>query len=88
MITNSISAFLFIDGLKCSLLILLRTVITPCLGKDGYMFDMYMLNRPSGAKGQGVVSPPPKKILLVCPFFRRALEMPLMKEVTKNVHEN
>ena len=23
-----------------------------------------------------------------CPFFRKALEVPFLKEVTKNVHEN
>ena len=41
MITNSINAFSFIDGLKFLSLILLATsVITSCLGKDGYMSGM------------------------------------------------
>lgn len=41
MITNSSNAFSFIDGLKFLPLILLATsVITSCLGKDGYMTGM------------------------------------------------
>ena len=44
MFTNSINAFLFIDVLTFSPLILLTTsVITSCLGKDGYMSDMSKL---------------------------------------------
>ena len=39
-----------------------------------------------------VVSPPPphqkKSFLSMFPFFRRALEVPFLKDVTKNVHEN
>ena len=41
-----------------------------------------------GVGGQGAVSPPPPKVLLMYPFFRRALELPFLKEVTKNVLEN
>ena len=40
-----------------------------------------------GGGGKGVVSPP-QSFLSAGPFFRRALEMPFLKEVTKNVHEN
>ena len=41
MITNSSNAFSFIDGLKFLPLILLAaSVITSCLGKDGYMTGM------------------------------------------------
>ena len=37
----------------------------------------------------GVVSPPIPKVFCQCAlFFRRALEVPFLKEVTKNVHEN
>ena len=44
MITNSINPFLFIDSLKFSSLIHLKTsVITSCLGKDGYMSDVSKL---------------------------------------------
>ena len=42
------------------------------------------------SRGKGVVSlpPPPQCFLLMCPFFRRALKRPILKEVTKGVHEN
>ena len=35
-----------------------------------------------------VVSPHRQSFLSMCSFFRRALEVPFLKEVTKNVHEN
>ena len=41
-----------------------------------------VLSRPSGAGGAGVSSASPKFFVGV-PFFRRALEMPFLKEVTK-----
>ena len=43
MITQMINAFLFIDSLKFSSLILTTFVITSYLGKDGYMCDMSKL---------------------------------------------
>ena len=39
----------------------------------------------------GVVSPPPPlppMFFVDVPFFRRALKMPFLKEVTKDVQEN
>ena len=43
-----------------------------------------------GGGGGGAAPPPPpqKKFLSMCPFFRRALEVSFLKEVTKNVHDN
>ena len=35
-----------------------------------------------------VGSSAPQSFLSMCPFFRRALEVPFLKDVTKNVHEN
>ena len=32
--------------------------------------------------------PPPRKFFVNVRFFSRALEVPFLKEVTKNVHEN
>ena len=40
-------------------------------------------------RGKGVVSLPPSTNFFVdVRFFWRALEVPILKEVTKNVHEN
>ena len=45
---------------------------------------------PPEQEGTGGSPPPPskKKFLSMCPFFRRALEVSFLKEVTKNVHDN
>ena len=59
-------------------------------------FDVILLSkvqavRSKGGVGGGVAvgsSAPPSKFLSMCPFFRRALKVPFLKEVTKNVHEN
>ena len=52
----------------------------------------YVLTGPPEQWGQEIVSspsPPPQKksFLSMCPFFRRALEVPILKEVTNNVYE-
>ena len=44
MITNSINAYLFLDGVKfLSLILLTISVKTSCLGKDGNMFNISKL---------------------------------------------
>ena len=51
--------------------------------------SLTLCSRPSGAGGQGVISPHQKNFFLsMCPFLRKALEVLFLKEVTKNVHEN
>ena len=48
--------------------------------------DSSGLLEQGGAEGSS--ARPPESFLLMCPFFRRALEVPFLKEITKNVHEN
>ena len=43
--------------------------------------------RPSRARGQGE-SLAPAKLLSVCLFLRKTLEVPFLKEGIKNVYEN
>ena len=43
---------------------------------------------PEQGGGQRGRQPPLPNFFVDVPFFRRALEMPYSKEVTKNVHEN
>ena len=41
-----------------------------------------------GGAGGGGPPPPPQSFLSMYAFFWRALEVPFLKVVTKNVHEN
>ena len=41
----------------------------------------------SGGRKSSAPLPPQKSFLSMCPFFRRALEVPILKEVTNNVYE-
>ena len=41
-----------------------------------------------GGQVRGPPPPPPRKFFVNVRFFSRALEVPFLKEVTKNVHEN
>ena len=43
---------------------------------------------PPEQGGRGLSAPSPQRFLSMCPFSRRAVEVPFLKEVTKNVHEN
>ena len=47
-----------------------------------------MSGPPEQEGGQRGRQPPPQIFFVDVPFFRRALEMSFLKEVTKNVHEN
>ena len=53
---------------------------------------LFQALRITGGEQEGRQPPPPpppkKGFLWMYPFFRRALEMPFLKEVTKNLLEN
>ena len=52
-------------------------------------FSQAFRSRKGGQEsGQPTPYPPPRKFFVNVRFFSRALEVPFLKEVTKNVHEN
>ena len=60
------------------------------LNSRNWSFDGILLSKVQAVRSGVAVgsSAPPSKFLSMCPFLRRALKVPFLKEVTKNVHEN